>query len=467
MNDHKSLNDIPIRANGGLPFGELSFDRYITDYKLEDFILNTKWEDFPEDVKKRAIVCSIDLIMALKLGSHGRQHAVGVRVVEEYCKEGDIPIVGSSKTFNFLGAAMAMGHASNSFDIDDGYNLIRGHPGTSFIAGTMAAALEKNVSYKEYLTTLVVAYEVVIRYALSMQKYYGFYHSSGTYGAFGTAAGIGRLYGFSREQLNNALSIADFHAPLVPSVHSAPSPTMNKDGVPFGALIGTMAVLETMAGYTGKGNVLEIPEVHPMVDTLGKWYEILNLYFKPYTCCRHTHQPIAAIISLKEEHPFGAEDVEAAKVYTYTSAYELTKEPPHSTDAAQYNISYPVACALVHGDVGFEQIREEALGDPQVLSMMNRLEIVVDPELDAQFHKKRQARVEVYLKDGTVLRSGPTEAPGEAKDGVDYEWIEKKFMRITKPFFSTEKQKKILEMLNGSLDTPIRHIVDFINRDEM
>ena len=33
-----------------------------------------------------------------------------------------------------------MGHSSNSFDIDDGYRMICGHPGTSFVAGTLATA---------------------------------------------------------------------------------------------------------------------------------------------------------------------------------------------------------------------------------------------------------------------------------------------------------------------------------------
>lgn len=109
-----------------------------------------------------------------------------------------------------------MGHSSNSFDIDDGHRAICGHPGTSFVAGVLAAALEKNATWREYLTTLTVCYELSIRWALAMQDHYKFLHSTGAYGAFGTAAGIGRLYGFDERQLNNALSIADFHAPMTP-----------------------------------------------------------------------------------------------------------------------------------------------------------------------------------------------------------------------------------------------------------
>ncbi len=49
-----------------------------------------------------------------------------------------------------------------------------------------------------------------------MQKHYGYLHSTGAYGSFGTAAGIGKIMNLSLQQLNNALSIADFHAPMTP-----------------------------------------------------------------------------------------------------------------------------------------------------------------------------------------------------------------------------------------------------------
>ena len=116
--------------------------KFITDYKLENFILNTQWEDLPEEVQKRAVVCGIDLTIALLLGSKGQQFQAGLRMAREHYKEGKVPVVGSPETFGILGASVAMSHASNSFDIDDGHNMIKGHPGTSFVGGVLAAALE-------------------------------------------------------------------------------------------------------------------------------------------------------------------------------------------------------------------------------------------------------------------------------------------------------------------------------------
>ena len=434
-----------------------------TEYRIENYILNTKWEELPIAVRERAIVCGVDLMTALIVGSKGLQFEAGKRIAQQYCAGGVIKVVGDLSSYNLLGATIAMSHASNSFDIDDGHNLIKGHPGTSFVSGILSAALEKNVSYREYLCTLAVAYEITIRWAMAMQDHYGYLHSTGAYGAYGTAAGVSRLYGLTREQTNNALSVADFHAPMTPVMRSVEYPSMNKDGVPFGALTGVMAVLETLAGSTGYGNLLEMPRYGYLVDSLGSDYEIMNLYFKPYTCCRWAHQPIKACIDLMKRHSFGSADVEHVTVHTFDSAAKLSKKVPGSSDEAQYNIAWPVASALVFGDVGFSQVCEDALSNRDVQDMMRRLEFKVDPEMERQFPEKRLAWVEVTLKSREKYVSPVYAAPGEHTDHVDFQWIGGKFMRITRPMLEKEDQSALLNLLGGDLDIPVRNIVGRIN----
>ncbi|WMJ84753.1 MmgE/PrpD family protein [Oscillospiraceae bacterium LTW-04] len=434
-----------------------------TDYRVEDYILNSQWDQMPQHIKERAVVCGIDLIMALIVGSKGNQFAVGNKVASSMIAKGDVSVLGSKEKYNILGATIAMSHASNSFDIDDGHNMIKGHPGTSFIAGILAAAIEKKATYKEFLTTLIVVYETSIRWALATQNHYNYLHSTGAYGAYGTAAGIARLYNLSKEQLNNALSIADFHAPMTPVMRSVEYPSMNKDGVPFGALVGAMSIIETLAGSTGYGNLLETPEYQSYVDSLGQQFEIMNLYFKPYTCCRWAHQPIKACIDLMNEHGFKSEDIQKATINTFDSAAKLSKKIPRTADEAQYNIAWPVASALVCGDVGYNQVCELALGNHEVIAMMDRLEFVMDPEMDKQFPQKRLAWVHIELKDGTSYTSEIYAAPGEHTDMVDIHWMTEKFLRITKPMLNTEEQKKILTMLTEDLNTPVTEVVNSIN----
>lgn len=433
------------------------------NYRVEDYILNTNWDSFPASIQERAVVCGIDLMTALIIGSRGGQFEAGVKLAKKIGVLGELEVLGTKERFNLLGVTIALSHASNSFDIDDGHNLIKGHPGTSFVAGVLAAGLEQDITYRDFLTALVTAYETSIRWATAMQDHYGYLHSTGAYGAYGTAAGAGKVLGLGREQLNNALSIADFHAPMTPVMRSVEYPSMNKDGVPFGALVGMMAVLETMAGSTGTANLLEMPEYRSLTESLGTDYEILNLYFKPYTCCRWAHQPIAACIDLMKTHGFSGDDVEHVEVHTFDSAARLSKKIPVSADEAQYNIAWPVASALVFGDVGFLQIHETALNNPAVANMMKRLEFMVDEKMEEQFPAKRLAWVKIRLKNGQEYCSEVYAAPGEHTDGVDLNWITDKFRRITKPMLNPEEQEEIIRSLSTELDLPLRKHIANIN----
>lgn len=437
--------------------------KFETTYKLEEFILNTHWEDLPDKVKERIKGCFLDLLGALLIGSRSEQFRVGLRLARTLYGSGDIPVIGAEEHFNFMGASCAMGHSSNAYDIDDGHNLIRAHPGTSFIGALLAAAYEKDISRNEFLTALLVAYETTIRSGAAIMDYYRYAHSSGTFGTVGVAAGVGRIYGFTKEQLNNALSIADFHAPLVPGIRSVEYPSMNKDGVPFGVMIGALAVMETLCGFEGNKNLLEADEHKHYLDDLGEKYQVMELYFKPYTCCRWAHPVIDACIGLMRQHQLTAEQIAHVTVKTFHRATLLSKIVPTTVDEAQYNIAYPVAAALVYGDFGYAQVRQESLGDPKVVSMMDNLSFETDPVLDAQFPARRICRVQVETTDGRVLLSDECEPRGEACENIRYSWLSDKFRRITGPVMTAAGQEKLIEMLASDQDIPLRQIIQTAN----
>ncbi len=437
-----------------------------TTYKLESFILDTQWKDVPEEVKQRMKGCFVDLMGALVIGSRSRQFEAGVKLAETIFGEGDIPVVGSPKKFNFLGASTAMGHSSNAYDIDDGHNMTRAHPGTSFVGAVLAAAYENNLSRDEFLTAMLVAYETTIRIGAAIMDYYQYAHSSGTFGAVGVAAGVGRILGFTKEEMNNVLSVAEFNAPLVPGIRSVEYPSMNKDGVPFGVMTGILAVKASQCGFVGNKNLLESDEHKHYLDDLNTKWQVMDLYFKPYTCCRWAHPAIDACVGLMKENGITADDIESAAIRTFHRATLLSKIVPQSADEAQYNIAYPVAAALVHGDFGLAQVREENLGDPKVLEMMKRLSFVVDEKLDAQFPARRICRAEIVTKDGRTFLSDECEPRGEAYENISVDWLADKFRRITGPVLTAEAQEKLLQLITGEENIPVRAIVDEVNKPE-
>jgi 2-methylcitrate dehydratase PrpD len=436
---------------------------FTTTYKLEDYLLGLEWEKLPEEVKTRMKGCLIDLMGALAVGSRSAQFDAGISLAEKIYGEGDIPVIGSDKKFNFMGASAAMGHSSNAYDIDDGHNITRAHPGTSFVGGILAAAYEKNITRNEFLTAMLAAYEASIRSGAAIMDYYNYAHSSGTFGAIGVAVGVGKIYGFTREELNNVISIAEFNAPLVPGIRSVEYPSMNKDGVPFGVMVGTLAIMAARSGFVGNKNLLEADEYKHYLDDLGEKYQVMDLYFKPYPCCRWAHPAIDACTSLMKENGISYTDIEKVSIKTFKRATLLSKIEPKTADEAQYNIAYPVAGSLVYGGFGIENVRESGLGDKRVLEMMKNLSFEVDEELDKKFPAKRICRAEITLKNGKTFISDECEPRGEAHENIGIDWLTDKFMRITSPVLKKDAQELAIELITCDEDIPVRELVDRIN----
>ena len=388
----------------------------ITDYRLENFILGLQWEKLPCEVQDRLRGCFTDLLGAIVTGSRSETFEAGLKLAKKLSLPGDVPVIGSSETFSVDGAAAVMGHASNAYDIDDGHNMIRAHPGTSFIGGILAEALERDLRLTELLTALDAAYETAIRSGVAILDYYQFGHLSGTIGAVGIAAGVGKLRGYTKEQLNNALSVAEFNAPLAPGILSVEYPSMNKDGVPFGVMIGMLALRAAESGFIGNKNLLEAEEYRYLTDDLGETWRVMELYFKPYPCCRWDHAPIKAVLTLRKEYDLKPENIASCEIHTFERATKLSKMIP------------------VHAD----------------------------PELNAVFPGKRLCYAVLKTKDGRTLRSDLCEPEGEAKDHIGREWLSDKFRRMTAGLLAPEAQEEILRTVFEE-DTPVRELVRYIN----
>ena len=434
-----------------------------TDYALEKYILEASWERFPSDVQQRLRGCLIDLLGALISGTKSDQFAVGLRMAKKAFGEGNVAAIGTKDLFSAIGAATAMGHASNAYDIDDGHNIIRAHPGTSFIGALLAVAYERNVTLKELFSAMLVAYEVSIRMGIAIMDYYKYAHSSGTFGSVGVAVGVGKLRGYTKEQLNHILSVSEFNAPLIPGIRSVEYPSMNKDGVPFGVMIGMLAAEEVECGFTGNKNLLESDEYHYLINDLGRNHEILSLYFKPYPCCRWAHPAIDACITTMREKNIRAEEIEHVTIKTFHRATLLSKIEPQNADEAQYNIAYPVATAIVHGDFSIDHVLLPAFGDTDVLKMMKRLTFETDSALDAKFPEHRICRAEIKTTDNRIYVSKEFEPRGEASENVGTEWLINKFHRIAACALNREAREKVIALILGDESFSVRTLIDTVN----
>jgi 2-methylcitrate dehydratase PrpD len=435
--------------------------------RLESFILETRWEDLPVPVQERAVTCVMDLFGLTIACSRTHMAHNGIRLAEETFAAGSIPVVGTSSRMSLMGAVTAYGYNINALDADDGHNMIKGHPGAVLMAGLWPAAIQRGVSYKEFLTAMAVGYEVAIRAGLALHRYYGYYHGTGSWGAFGVAAGVSRLLGCGREVLSNALGIADYQGPIAPVMRIVEIPSMNKDGIAWGAVTGAMAVEAAAHGITGRFYNLLEQEHGELLLTLGAEYEILNVYFKSFPCCRWAQPAIVAALTLRRKHALAVEDVDKISIRTFKAATQLSSVTPTLCDEAQYNMIYPVCAALAEGRFTPIEVSEDYLrSHPQVVAMMERVSFEVDENFEAQFPRKRYAQLKLLKTNGETLVSDVAEPLGEAEHRVDPEWVFRKLQNFCAHCFPREAISVLLDMLRDpEACFDLCDVVQFINRN--
>lgn len=421
------------------------------DSLISNFILNTTWNDFPRLIQLQAQKCAIDLLGALIAGSQAKTtHIMAGFAAANFGGSAATMLIDGSKS-SCAGAALVNGFAINAYDIDDGHKIVKGHPGAAVFPALLAAAEFRDISLRDLLTSLVIAYEIAIRAGLALHEHYNYYHGSGSWGAIGAAAGVSRLLGLDGEQTRHALGSAEYYAPLAPVMRPVAVPSMNKDGIGWGNMVGISAALLAEQGNTGSPSILDYDRFAHLTSSLGRQYKIMDLYFKPYACCRWAHPSVSAALELQQKHNIKPEDISSITIYTFSAAASLFQNQPTNSEEAQYNVKYPVAAAVCAGEVGPRQVSAEFSARHDVIALMAKTRINVDSELDREFPGQRLCRVEIALKDKKVLKSGIHSPPGEPENPVSMDWIEDKFFWLTADLLNKNTARRLVDMLQGDL----------------
>ena len=82
-------------------------------------------------------------------------------------------------------------------------------------------------------------------------------------------------------------------------------------------------------------------------------------------------------------------------IYTFAEAAALSGEIPRDLESAEYNIRFPVAAAIVHGEFTPAQLAENHFRNDALLDILKLIETRIDPEIQNQFPQKCLSRVEI------------------------------------------------------------------------
>jgi len=419
-----------------------------TDYVIR-FILDTNWQNIPTDVQHQSKRCLLDTLGALLAGTETPVGGLMAGIATAQFNGNDATILVSGSRVSASGAALANGFAGNALDIDDGYRLIKGHPGSCILPVVLSASeVADNCPGSQFLTAMIIGYEIGIRAGLIRHAVYPTYHTSGSWGSISGAAAAGKLMGLEGNALLNALGTAEYHAPIAPMMKGIETPSMGKDSIGWGAMVAMMSVLMAEKGFTGIKPIFDDTPQREWVESLGHHYEMLNLYFKPYAACRWAQPAIAGALKVSKDNEIIPEDIVRIQVRTFKEAKSLSDIHPQNTEEAQYNLAFPLAAALIDGEVGPEQILPPRIFSSQILKLADKVDTEVSELFDQLFPEKTCAEVIVHTESGASFSSDTMEAPWEPPDNLpsDSE-IEEKFHGLVDPILGVQQTHQLCSLI--------------------
>jgi len=403
----------------------MKFDR-IAEFALSD-------RDIPQSALDMAATLLIDTVgvaagaTGLAAGRIARDHAFAFHGAG--APEHAAHMMFDGRRASIPGAAFAAATQIDNLDAHDGLNQTKGHIGCAVVPALFAfAENQPDLTARDALKVLVVAYEIAARAAFALHSSVSDYHTSGAWNALGVAAIGCRLGGANPDQLRQAFGIAEYHGPRSQMMREIANPTMLHDGSGMGALVGSMAAIMALDGFTGAPAItVENNDAARFWADLGEVWTIELNYIKPYPICRWAHAALDALFGLMHAHGFQADDVANISVNTFAESAALFPGMPTTTSQAQYSLPFALATMLVHGRIGPDEITGAGLSDPQVAALLPRISVHEAARHSERFPEGRWSDVTIESKDGRRLASGDLNARGGPEAPMDIHEVEAKF----------------------------------------
>ena len=435
---------------------------------LAKFASNMNYEDLPPDVVDWAKYFCLDFAGVTWDGCTTDSAKTVVRALDDVGRSGPSTIVGTNKRALPEYAAMANGTAFHSIEMDDVNNEASLHPGVVAFPTALAMADIAPVTGKDFISAVVAGYDVIIRLgrALKPKEHYGRgFHPTGTCGAFGGAAVAARLLDLQGDDYTHALGIAGSQA--AGSMEYLAQGAWTKRLHPgWSAHSGIWAALLARAGYSGPTTILEgrdgflnaysgDPDPSLVLKDLGEEYQVTRTGVKPHACCRYNQGPIDCLLEIGKSNDFQALDIEEVKIGVLSQGMRLVAEPveakrnPKSVVDMQFSMPFAAAVALSYGSASLNEYAIGIPDRPEVRHIMDRVQCVTDPKLDAQTPKLFPAWAEVRTSDGRTMRSELTYPKGDPENPVTCDEMRSKFNLLSAPVISSQRQQEIISAIDS------------------
>ena len=133
--------------------------------------------------------------------------------------------------------------------------------------------------------------------------------------------------------------------------------------------------------------------------------EKYGVRFKPYPCGGLTHTAIYATIQLRDEHRITPDAVAHVDVdVPRDTAAPLVYRVPKTGLEGKFSMPYLIARAIIDGKIMLETFTDEAVRNNEVPGLLEKVDMKIDPNLQAGADGSRPSTVTIKLKNGETLK---------------------------------------------------------------
>lgn len=412
-----------------------------------------RYEDLQPDTIDAAVTAIADTLACAVGAANGTTASLLRRYAQERSSHDSATLVGTDTRAEPALAALVNCAAARDLDANDIYDTAPGRDTGHFsdaIPPLLAVAESRRSSARDLILAVVIAYEVQAALAegyLWMDR--GLHPVSQV--AWAVPGAAGRLLGMTENEIVNAIGLAGSTGGLILQSWLKPSKSipMLKGASPgFAGMHALEAAELARIGFTAPPDALETlfdrlpsdPD-YSRFDRLESRdsFAISRNIIKRYPAQIYTQAAAEAAIELSGRIS-SVDDIAVATLYGHRNVASGVQGSgaaytPETREAADHSTPFVVAVGLCEGDLTPASYDGEPWTDPDLLDLMRRIDMVIDPELDSAFDTegKLGCRLVVEMLDGQVLEANIDQPSGHPDRPLDREALLSKMRGLTAP----------------------------------
>jgi 2-methylcitrate dehydratase len=429
--------------------------------QLAGYAASLRYEDLDAATIETVKSHSLDAL-GCAIAAHNEAPVRIARQVALAATGGPATILGTAQRTSPDLAAFANGAALRYYDLNDAYaGKETGHPSDN-VAPCLAVAEAQRSSGRDLILAIALAYEIDCRLmdaaAISPR---GWDHTCYSLPAVALAAG--KLMKLDTPQLVQAVNIAI-------NGHMALNQTRIQELSNWKALADADAARNALFaaelardGLTGPSPIFEgnagffkqisgAFELDPaQFGGRGGRFRINDCIVKYYPAQGLTQTSIPAAIEVAAQvgdlSRISRIEIETTQTGYVTAGKDRQKWAPETSETADHSLPYIVARAMLDGDITTASYTPEALRDPKLRALIERITVSEAPDLTARYPAYAPNRVTAVLDDGRRYTKQVDDLPGFPHHPMTRADFEAKFGKCVRPFWTPAQTRRVADAI--------------------